>query len=59
MNPLAGKREEHQELVEYVEQERTLQERRADREREREEAGIFTRAQWWLFGRPAEDTADE
>ena len=46
------------ELVEYVEHEKTLQERRAEREQEREQAGVFTRAKWWLVGRPAEDTTD-
>lgn len=36
-------REEKQELVEYVEEERSLS-------RQKAEAGIATRAKWWLFG---------
>lgn len=35
------------ELVEYVEQERTLRERRE----ERRDAPAWTRAKWWLLGR--------
>ena len=37
------RQEDVQELVEYVEQERTLQERKA-------QAGLMTRARWWLVG---------
>lgn len=55
---LIAQREEHQELVEYVEEERGIREREAERRREREAAGVLTRAKWWLVGRPAEDTAD-
>jgi TolA-binding protein len=40
-------REEHSQLVRAVEQERTL-------EQERAEAGLATRAKWWLFGRGEE-----
>jgi TolA-binding protein len=36
--------EEHSQLVRAVEQERTL-------EQELAEAGLATRAKWWLFGR--------
>jgi metal-responsive CopG/Arc/MetJ family transcriptional regulator len=36
-------REEKQELVEYVEEERSVEERRR-------KAGLRTRAKWWLFG---------
>jgi hypothetical protein len=42
------------ELVEYVERERSLQERREERERKREErrdAPVWRRAKWWLLGR--------
>ena len=56
---LIAQREEHTELVEYVEEERSIRERDAERRREREQAGVFSRAKWWLVGRPAEDTADE
>ena len=38
---------EHQELVEYVEREKTLQEQR----QERQNAPVWRRAKWWLFGR--------
>jgi len=37
-------REEHSQLVRAVEQQRTLEEQRA-------QAGLATRAKWWLFGR--------
>jgi len=37
-------REEHSQLVRAVEEQRTL-------ERERAQAGLATRARWWLFGR--------
>ena len=37
------------ELVEYVEEERSIQERRE----ERREAPAWTRAKWWLLGKPA------
>lgn len=43
--------EEHQELVEYVEEERSLSKRRAH-------AGVLTRAKWWLTGMP-EDGDEE
>jgi len=38
---------EHQELVEYVEQEKSLKER----ERERRDAPLWRRARWFVFGR--------
>jgi glutamyl/glutaminyl-tRNA synthetase len=50
---LIQQREEHTELVEYVEEERSLQERRE----ERSHAPAWRRAKWWLFGTP-EDDAD-
>jgi metal-responsive CopG/Arc/MetJ family transcriptional regulator len=40
---LVEQREEHTELVEYVQQERTI-------EQQRRQAGIVTRTKWWLFG---------
>ena len=40
-------REEHGELVEYVEHERSLQERREDRL----DAPVWKRGYWWVFGR--------
>lgn len=39
------------ELVEYVEEERRIQRRREERERERESAPVWRRAAWWVFGR--------
>ena len=39
--------DEHQELVEYVEEERSLQQA----ERERRNAAIWTRAKYWIFGK--------
>jgi TolA-binding protein len=40
-------REEHSQLVRAVEEQRTL-------EQERAQAGLATRAKWWLFGRDDE-----
>jgi hypothetical protein len=54
LNTLAGREREHAELVEYVEREKSLQERREERERKREErrnAPAWRRAKWWLLGR--------
>ena len=45
---LIDDREERTELVEYVEQEKTLQQ-------ERLEASAVERAKWWLFGRDVDD----
>jgi metal-responsive CopG/Arc/MetJ family transcriptional regulator len=45
---LIEQREEHEALVEYVEEERTLEERRR-------RAGLAKRAKWWLVGMPDED----
>lgn len=39
--------DEHQELVDYVEQEQSLQQRRE----ERRDAPAWRRAKWWLLGR--------
>lgn len=44
---LINDRQEKQELVEYVETEKSLSERKA-------QAGVITRAKWWLTGMPAE-----
>ena len=44
---LIDQREEHQELVEYVEHEMELHQRRE----ERREAPVWARAKWWVFGR--------
>jgi chromosome segregation ATPase len=41
-------REEHQELVRAVEQEQSIQERRA-------QAGVLTRTKWWLTGMDEEE----
>jgi hypothetical protein len=50
--------EEHGELVEYVEHEKSLQERREERETERaarRNAPIWKRGYWWVFGRGEQD----
>lgn len=52
---LLEQRDEHTELVEYVEEERSLQQRREDREQRRAQAGVLTRAKWWLAGMPADE----
>lgn len=44
---LIEQREEHSDLVEYVEAERELQRQ----ERERRNANAIERAKWWVFGR--------
>lgn len=44
LNTLAGREREHTELVEYVEAEKTLQERRQN-------ANVLQRAKWFVFGR--------
>lgn len=41
-------REEHSQLVRAVEEQRTL-------EQERAQAGLATRAKWWLFGRDEDE----
>ena len=54
LNTLAGREREHAELVEYVEREKSMQERREERERKREQrrnAPAWRRAKWWLLGR--------
>lgn len=43
-------REEKQELVEFVEQERSLREKEAEERRRQRQAGIMTRSKWWIFG---------
>lgn len=42
---------EHQELVAWASQEKSLQERREQRELEREQAGVLTRTKWFFMGR--------
>jgi hypothetical protein len=48
-------REEHDELVEYVEEERLDQQRERERREQRRQANAFRRAWWWLAGEPTED----
>lgn len=51
-------REEHGELIEYVEREKTLQERRAEQQERREarqNAPVWKRGYWWVFGRGEQD----
>jgi chromosome segregation ATPase len=45
---ILAEREEHQDLVRAVEQEQSIQERRAM-------AGVLTRAKWWLTGMDEEE----
>ena len=44
------------ELVEYVEEERSLAQRREEREKQKDEAGVLKRAKWWLVGMPSEES---
>jgi Arc/MetJ-type ribon-helix-helix transcriptional regulator len=50
---LLEQREEHQELVRHVEDER----KERDHRREHRNAPVWRRAKWWMFGR-SDDTAD-
>lgn len=50
--------DEHQELVEYVEEERSVQRQREEREQRRAQAGVLTRAKWWITGMPADEETD-
>ena len=51
LNTLAGRDREHGELVEYVEQEKSLKER----ELARRDAPVWRRAKWWILGRRMDD----
>jgi metal-responsive CopG/Arc/MetJ family transcriptional regulator len=48
---LIDRQDEHAELVEYVERERSLEERRR-------RAGLGKRAKWWLLGMPDDEIDD-
>jgi metal-responsive CopG/Arc/MetJ family transcriptional regulator len=52
-------REENQELVEYVKEQRSIEREREDRQRERESANIVRRTWWAIAGRPTGDRAAE
>jgi metal-responsive CopG/Arc/MetJ family transcriptional regulator len=52
LKQLIEQRETSDEIVEYVEVEKTLQERRA-------RAGLVTRARWWLVGMDVDGDQDE
>ena len=43
---------EHTELVEYVQEERSIAKRREEREEMRAQAGILTKAKWAIVGMP-------
>ena len=47
---LLDQRDEHSDLVRYVEDRRDRERRR----RAKEEQPIWTRAAWWMFGRPSD-----
>lgn len=51
---LVDQREEHTELVEYVEEERELERQRG----RRRSAPVWTRAKWWILGEPSADDRD-
>ena len=52
---LIDAREEHTELVEYVEEERVDRQQERERREERRQANVVRRAWWWLAGEPAGD----
>jgi len=50
LQQLIAQREEHTELVEFVAEEKALQ----DDRRERQRAPVWRRAKWWVLGTPGE-----
>ena len=48
---LIQQRQENQELAEYVEQERSLQQEARQRQMEKESAPVWKRLEWFIFGR--------
>jgi Arc/MetJ-type ribon-helix-helix transcriptional regulator len=52
LNTLAGREREHGELVEYVEEQRSIERRRADRNDRRRSANLLQRAWWFVTGEP-------
>jgi hypothetical protein len=52
---LIDTREEHDELVEYVEEERLDRQRERDRREQRRSAPAWRRAKWWLLGTPDDE----
>jgi predicted transcriptional regulator len=55
---LIGQREEHDELVEFVEEERLDRQRERDRREQRRSAPAWRRAKWWLLGTPDDESDD-
>jgi Arc/MetJ-type ribon-helix-helix transcriptional regulator len=51
--------DQHQELVEYVQEERELQRTRGDLEKRRAQAGLWTKARWALFGMREDEVESE
>ena len=52
LNTLAGREREHGELVEYVQEERSIREREAQTRERRRRATLWRRAYWFVFGEP-------
>jgi Arc/MetJ-type ribon-helix-helix transcriptional regulator len=52
---LLEQREENQELVEYVQEQRSLERRDRERDQEHESRSIFVRGWRYVFGRPTDD----
>ena len=50
LNTLAGREREHGELVEYVQEERSIREREAETRERRRRANLLRRAWWFLMG---------
>lgn len=55
VSALIQQREEHGELVAYVEDERELRRRREQRQEQRRQSNAFQRFAWWVFGEPADE----
>lgn len=50
MQQITEQREENQELVEYTEEQRSIERRRADLQEHQQNALIWSRTKWWITG---------
>jgi len=47
-----ARQDDVEDIVEYVDEERSLRRQRAEQERRRRQASIVKRSWWWLAGEP-------
>jgi len=59
LKQLLQEREEHGQLVEYVQEEKSLRQRQRERQRMKEEANILHRFKWSLTGMPTQRDGEE